>query len=675
MCYIAHQFGGSVYVLKTPSGEPAGNTDRIMLMMMWAIHIAKTASRRKKSDATPTTDLEDSTSNSGSDVDNYGGVIIAGIGRPTYPVNAEVTQGALDYWTHVSKMTQKSRRLFSNGARTEKTNPIIDNANQIAKVGAVIGYGDPQGDESNRRKMSTALARWYRTEISSEHVLFTVGGAGALHAIFSAINETTPFGRIVTPFPHYSLYAQSGGNRLYPIDVMKAPGYRLTAEMVENAIKEGNGLGEKDGGKVTAFLLCDPNNPLGTAVAREELEKIADVLRRNPEIKIILDEAYAEMCYREGGHVSLLTIAPDLKERIILMRSATKALSAAGERMAITVAFDPAIMAKLLEQNISSCGHAPKSLQFAFAGAMEGLDELELGNLRTYYMPQQEIVVNRLRGMGANMPDPDYHVEGAFYVAGDFSDLLGTPLNEEANEQVFSGQRPLITNDEDIAYHLLFQHKMMLAPLSYFGISAKLGYLRITCSGGPEELNELMSRLEVALEGARIIRRERLTREILSILPNLEALNPKAYGDFSQELDELINTPRSSEGSNTSIDAQLKETNQQLQALLNGVKYCHYLTKIGEDKLQRGVTKFQSFWRDHTARQRVASEKEDAAWYALVKENFDLPEDRARFCSYPPERRLNFKFWRNYLSEAHPENTSTSTSSSSSTPSFSSSST
>ncbi|MFX7739893.1 aminotransferase class I/II-fold pyridoxal phosphate-dependent enzyme, partial [Acinetobacter baumannii] len=81
----------------------------------------------------------------------------------------------------------------------------------------------------------------------------------------------------------------------------------------------------------------DPNNPLGTIIEDSELYSIAEILRKHTDILIILDEAYAEMRLDGQQHMSLLRIAPDLSSRIVLMRSATKALSAAGERMAALI--------------------------------------------------------------------------------------------------------------------------------------------------------------------------------------------------------------------------------------------------------------------------------------------------------------------------------------------------
>lgn len=125
-------------------------------------------------------------------------------------------------------------------------------------------------------------------------------------------------------------YANTPRHVLHPIDVM-SEGYRLTARALEKSINLAFHLAEKDGIYPKAVLICNPSNPLGTTIQPEELEDIADVLRKYPDLHIIFDEAYAEMSFVDMP--SFLQVAPDLKRRTIILRSATKALSAADERM------------------------------------------------------------------------------------------------------------------------------------------------------------------------------------------------------------------------------------------------------------------------------------------------------------------------------------------------------
>lgn len=158
-------------------------------------------------------------------------------------------------------------------------------------------------------------------------------------------------------------------------------------------------------------------------LGEKELKKIAKVLRAYPELTIILDEAYAEMVLDGTQHVSLLKVAPDLKKRIILMRSATKGLSAAGERMAVTMAFNNQLMNSILQHSIRTYGHAPRSLQIAYAETMKNFNDEDRIKLNNFYREKVDYVKKRLADMGAAMPDPEYQVTSTFYILGDLSEL------------------------------------------------------------------------------------------------------------------------------------------------------------------------------------------------------------------------------------------------------------
>ena len=188
----------------------------------------------------------------------------------------------------------------------------------------------------------------------------------------------------------------------------------------------------------------------------------------------------------------------------MILRSATKALSAAGERMAVLMAFDKDLMTRLVDKNINFIGHAPRSSQLAYAETMKHMVEHpeEQQHMVDFYQAKVEYVEQRLRAMGANMPDSQYKVQGTFYVLGDFSELFGLPIPPEA-ERALGKTGPVISSNEELAYSLLFEDGLMLAPMSYCGLPNDSGVLRITCSGSEDELKDLMDRLEARVLAAR----------------------------------------------------------------------------------------------------------------------------------------------------------------------------
>ena len=567
----------------TPEGEPANKMDKVMLQGVWAKHLG-----RKHS------------------------IIHAGMGRPTYPLHPDTIKFLAEYWKNHN--------------------------------GEAIDYGHPQGDLEAREIMAKAMSEWYGFPIEASNVLFTVGGAGGLRSIFSSLKtyyEDTPNFRVITPFPYYTLYAEND-LRLHPIYVMNESGYALRAEALLKSIQTAEELAKKDSGHPRAVLLCDPNNPLGSVIGEKELKRIAKVLRLYPKLAIILDEAYAEMVLDGTKHVSLLAVAPDLKNRIIVMRSATKGLSAAGERMAVTMAFDPVIMNSILEHSILNYGHAPRSLQMAYATTMENFTDTYRIEINNFYRQKVDYVSKRLLEMGAAMPDKQYQVKGTFYILADFSELLGEVISSEATKAL--QRKGKVKTDEDIAYNLLFTDSLMISPASYYGIERHRGYLRITCSAELDKLKTLMDRLEERLKESRLKKQDCLENNIKQKLAVLMSVNPSHIAKLP-ELKKIINP---------SV-LELKHENQKLEHHLLLIKRL-----INRDTVEgkiRAATIIQAAYRGHKARLAVReiNHKQDTDWFKFVARVSPEPNDiRSSLERLNVTDRLKYEPWKEYLKENEP---------------------
>ena len=595
-------------IMLTPDGQNADKTDKIMLLAMW------------------TNTLRSEREQSGNETTSSLPFISAGMGKPTFPINPHTIQVHLAYWKKIESLAKSA--LCS----TDET-----------KEQAVIGYGDPRGDDNPRHIMAEAMSKWYETTIRPDNVLFTVGGAGALRVIFETFNvlyKDMPGYRVITPFPHYTLYADNR-HQLHSIDVMKDPGYRLTARSLQSSLDAAFVCAETDGRYPKVFLLCNPNNPLGTVIPEDELVRIADVLRQYPDLHIVLDEAYAEMCFGGQKLPSFLKVAPDLMPRIIMMRSATKALSAAGERMAVLMAFDPDLMGKLLDKNISTIGHAPRSSQIAYAETMAQFTKEAHQELADFYYPKVSYVNSRLKAMGAAMPDPDYSVDGTFYILTDLTDLLGLELPVEARRAL--GKTGQVKTNEELAYYLLFSDSIMLAPASYFGLPKQSGVMRITCSGTEAELCDLMDRLESRLLEARHSKKISLIDNIAHQMDQLHEINEKMHVDMTEKLITVLSDAESS--------LSLKEQIKSLQEINMFLRV--QIKQSSEEGCAKAATIIQSFFRGRLSCKEtsILSKDLDKEWECFV--NSLVPQAgsmKSYFLRLPVSERLTLPSWIEYLS-------------------------
>jgi len=449
-------------------------------------------------------------------------MIQAHMGKPTYPVSDAAIQAAREYYDEV-----------------EASDTGLD-------------YGNPAGELENRKIIAGALRTWYGNTtdnkalpLGAEEVVCTVGGADAISVLLELLERSDPKGKILLQEPWYPLYAGKE-SVLYPINVMGEKGYHLTAAALERSILQA----EQERVRIKAVLLCDPNNPTGTCIGQDELIKIAALLdKKLPRVPVILDQAYCEMGLYTR-HVSLVQVASKaLRQRIVLLHSATKALSLSGERVAVAVIFDPKLRQRFLDLHVSRCGHAPKSGQYIYARALKDFCENSERQqaLIQYYRPKVEYVFERLQRMGAAMPDESYRPEATFYVMADLSELINLPLPVEA-EAVFGPHVKRTLDSEHVAYKLMFESYMTFAPHAYFTgkqtdwLHAS-AFMRITCSGDQRDLQTMMDRLERCLLQARQARYLLLVERLCHVFNKLD--EAKIFDASSQsKLDKLTQAMR-----------------------------------------------------------------------------------------------------------------------------------
>ena len=281
--------------MRKPNGFPAKNIDPVVLLYIWAHYLENEQPSEKK-------------------------MIFAGIGRPSYLLNEDLAQAAATYWQALLEKVSTTKKFLTETGRS-----LEEKCALIARDTSAIDYDMPAGVQKAQEMMAQALTKWYNQQvpINPNAVVFSVGGVSALSLIFKVLHERAPGSLIVTPSPYYPFYNNpTHHNQLHFIDLLNEPGYRLTAQALKQSVAK-----VPANQKIGAFLFCDPNNPMGYVVGKNEWLEIAAILKTTAEdIPIIVDEAYAELTFGKK-HISLLEAAPELKDRLIVLRSATKGFS------------------------------------------------------------------------------------------------------------------------------------------------------------------------------------------------------------------------------------------------------------------------------------------------------------------------------------------------------------
>jgi aspartate aminotransferase len=237
---------------------------------------------------------------------------------------------------------------------------------------------------------------------------------GAKHSItnlvFSLVNSGD---EVIIPAPYWVSYPEivnlAGG---IPV-VVKAgveQDFKLTAAQLEAAITP----------KTKAVFFNSPSNPTGSVYTFNEMEAIANMLARYPEIALISDEIY-ELINFGGKHISMAAF-PQIKNQLIIVNGVAKGWAMTGWRIGYIAAPLEIAQAcsKCQGQMTSACSSIAQRAAIA-AMLQDPTKSTELKEMVTIFKKRRDIVLNMLKeikSLKLSIPD------GAFYVFMDVSELL-----------------------------------------------------------------------------------------------------------------------------------------------------------------------------------------------------------------------------------------------------------
>ena len=225
-----------------------------------------------------------------------------------------------------------------------------------------------------------------------KEIMVTVGGSEAIDVAFRAMLD--PEDEVLIPEPSYVSYvpcAVLAGGKPVIIDLKAENDFRLTAEEVIEKITE----------KTKILVLPFPNNPTGSVMGKEELEKIAKVVIEK-DIFVLSDEIYAELTYN-GKHVSITSIE-GMRERTVLINGFSKAYAMTGWRLGYACAPE-VILKQMLKIHQYAIMCAPTTSQYAAVEALKNGDK-DVEEMRRSYNHRRRFLMNAFREMGLDCFEP-----------------------------------------------------------------------------------------------------------------------------------------------------------------------------------------------------------------------------------------------------------------------------
>ena len=202
----------------------------------------------------------------------------------------------------------------------------------------VLAYSRTEGTAEYRTK----IADYYKKQdvvVSASDIIVTTGGSEALSFAMGAIADTGD--EVIIPEPFYANYngfATAAGLNIVPV-----------VSNIENnfALPPIEDFEQKISSRTKAILICNPGNPTGYLYTKEEIKKLALLVKKH-DIFLVADEVYREFAYDGKEHYSILQ-EPGLEPYAIVVDSVSKRYSMCGARIGCLVSKNPHVIKTVLK--------------------------------------------------------------------------------------------------------------------------------------------------------------------------------------------------------------------------------------------------------------------------------------------------------------------------------------
>ena len=288
------------------------------------------------------------------------------------------------------------------------------------------------------------------------------------NAVLALVN---PGEEVIIPAPYWVSYPEmveiAGGKSVY-IDTDLSTNFKITPQQLENAITE----------KTRMLILCSPSNPTGSVYSKDELEALAEVIKKHENLYVVSDEIYEHISYI-GNHESIAQF-PGMRERTIIINGVSKAYAMTGWRIGFLAA--PEWIAKgcnkLQGQYTSGpCSVSQKAAEAAYTGSQQCVEDMRL-----VFERRRNLIVKLAKdipGLEVNVP------EGAFYLFPKCSSFFGKEYGKYK-----------ISNSTDLAMYLLEEGHVATVSGDAFGAP---DYFRMSYATDDKTITEALNRIKVAL--------------------------------------------------------------------------------------------------------------------------------------------------------------------------------
>ncbi len=263
----------------------------------------------------------------------------------------------------------------------------------------VLAYARSEGSEEYRIKLADYYAK-NDIMVNAHDIIATTGGSEALLFTFGSIMDIDD--EVIIPEPFYANYngfSTASGVKVVPVVSKIEDNFALPPiEDFEKLITV----------KTKAILICNPGNPTGYLYSKEEIQKLAMLVKKH-DLFLIADEVYREFAYEGLTHYSILQES-SIEENAIVIDSVSKRYSMCGARIGCIVSKNKEVISTALK--FAQARLSPPTYALIASEAALETPQSYFDDVIEEYVERRDTLIRALQKIeGVKVASP----KGAFY--------------------------------------------------------------------------------------------------------------------------------------------------------------------------------------------------------------------------------------------------------------------
>ncbi len=369
-------------------------------------------------------------------------------------------------------ITAKANELKAQGIKIISMGsgePDFDTPKNIQQAGidainnAQTRYTAVDGMPELKNAIISKFKRENNLDYTANEVIASSGGKQVFYNLCQAVLNTGD--EVIIPAPYWVSYPDMvilAGATPVIVETGLGQDFKITPEQLENSITE----------KTKLFVINSPSNPTGALYSKTQLQALAKILKKHPQILIISDDIYEHIRWTGDDFVNILMANKDLKNRTIILNGVSKAYAMTGWRIGYGAGPQDIIKAMKKIQGQSTSNPCSIS-QMAALEALNGTQDI-INIMVSAFKQRHDFITDALNAIdGVECPIS----QGAFYSFPRVTGLI---------------RRLGLKDDIELSTYCLEKLNIALVPGSAFGAT---GYVRFSFATSMDNIQQAVKRL------------------------------------------------------------------------------------------------------------------------------------------------------------------------------------